>query len=567
MSTNLGHLLEPVLMPIIPGWDSAANPGAGESWNNVVPLAIAAIVGGEASYPGTVPADETDHAGAGIVDGAEIPWFETAHLLPRVVQDVGNVVSEQVINCELYNADRQEIITVSSITDNLGIGVAVTGVPSTPFDIGPQRSLLFDIEVQQTGDLVISGDYTLTLSTGETYTIYIVGFRIVLLPIRPETPLREHLIWETKILTAIEGDEQRIANAGVPRGEFEFILKDSIKRAEVILFDRQSKLLAVPAWHEPSFLTSAGAEDDFTINVEETRYGNFYEGGYAIVFQDEYTFDALKIDSLTATSITFTSGLTASFTSNTQVMPLMLAYAEATIPIVNGVYNEKVIDVKLKVRATDHDIADDSVFSIYNSKVFLDDPNYLPDGQLQEALKTKVYVLDNRTGEYNQFSLWQRAIRSSGKGFKTNTRKELWELRQLLHFLKGQQVSFYIPSFTKDLVPITTLVNSNSTFTMDNIGYTRNVDDRWSKKVFRIHLKNGTILTRTIQNSSEVSAAVEQLTVDTAWPYDIEPADIERVEFLSKVRFAADDIVIIHDNALGWARCVVPTVEVMDDDV
>jgi len=94
-----GYLLGPILMPIIPGWDSAANPGAGEPWNNVVPLAMAAIVGGEASYPEVVLSDETDHAGAGIVDGVEIPWFETAHLLPRIVQDVGNVISEQVINC------------------------------------------------------------------------------------------------------------------------------------------------------------------------------------------------------------------------------------------------------------------------------------------------------------------------------------------------------------------------------------------------------------------------------------------------------------------------------------
>lgn len=564
---DIGHILTLPLFPILPGTDVDANNGANRNWSMAGPMIMDGPLVGDQRQNTPIAADEQSWVGGSIIDGISVPWFEVAHLLPRIIQDMGNLVTEQTISCELYNADRRESITVVSITDHLGLGFTVIGVPTPPFNIASQDSLLFSIKVLQSGDLIIDGDYTLTLSTGETYTIYIIGSRIVLLPIRPEAPLREHIIWETKILTAVEGDEQRIANREYPRGEFEFTFKDGIRRVEMILFDRQSKLLAVPAWHEPSFMTSAGAIDDVTINVDETRYSNLYAGGYAVVFQDEYTFDALKIDSLTSTTITFESGLTAAFEKNTQVMPLLAAWAEPTTSIVKAAYNDQTTNVKLHVSAVNHNIASAAAFNIYNSKPFLDDPNYLPSGRLQEALRTKVYVLDNSTGDREQFSLWQRAVRNSAKGFKTNTRKELWEMRQLLHFLKGQQVSFYIPTFTKDLVPRSTLIISSSTFTMDNIGYTNNVGNRWPKKVFRLHLKDGTILTRTIQNSSEVSTAVEQLTVDVVWPYNIEPADIERVEFLTKVRFATDDIVIVHYNALGWAECVVPVVEVMDDDI
>ena len=563
-----GSIFNMPLSLIQPGWDLAANQGTADNWNVVVPIIPASsLIPSTWDQREQTPADEQELAGSDIINNIETPWFEIAHLLPRLVQNVGNLVTNQTIQCELYNADRDEPITISSITNNLGVGFTVTGVPAAPFNISSQDGLPFTIKVLAQGDPTISGDYTLTLSTGETYTIYIIGSRIVLLPIRPEAPLREHLIWETKILTAIEGDEQRIASRDVPRGEMEFTFKDGIRRVEMILFDRQSKLLAVPAWHEPSFLTSAGAIDDLTVNVDETRYGNFFVGSYAVVFQDEFTFDALKIAGLTTTSITFDSGLTKAFTANTQVMPLLTAWAEPTTPIVRAVYNDETVSLRLHIKAEDIDIADASAFSTYNSKVFLDDPNYLADEQLQEALRTKVYVLDNSTGSQDRFSLWQRAMRSGGKGFKTNTRKELWEMRQLLHYLRGQQVSFYIPSFAKDLIPNTTLIVSNSTFTMDNIGYMNNTNDRWPKQVFRMHLKDGTILTRTIQNSSEVSSLVEQLTVDIVWPYNIEPADIERVEFLTLVRFATDDIVIVHNNALGWARCVVPTIEVTDDDI
>jgi len=565
---HMGSLQALPLTPIQPGWDPGCNNGANKDWSIMVPRIMDTPIGdGDHEQNEPAAADENQFNGAGIVDNIETPWFEIAHLLPRIVQDVGNLVTEQTIQCELYNADRQEPITVASITDNLGVGFTVVGVPTAPFNIASQDGLSFTIKVLQQGDLVIDGDYGFTLSTGETYTVYIIGSRIVLFPIRPEAPLKEHLIWQTKILPATSAGEQRIANRAVPRGVFEFRIKEDRKQAETILFDRQAKLLAVPAWHEPAYLTSAGAIDDLTINVGTTAYSNFYVGGYAVVFTDKYNLDALKIDSLTATTITFESGLATAHVVNTQVMPLMTGFAAPQTPMSKAVYNDQTLNVNFHIDPTPNDIADDSAFSTYNSKTFFDDPNYLPGSQIQEALRTKVYVLDNSYGDRTQFALQTRALRHSRKGFKTNTRQAAWELRQMLHFLRGRQVSFYIPTFSKDLVPNTTLIVSNSVFTMDNIGYTNNVNDRWPRQVFRMHLKDGTILTRTIQNSSEVSLSEEQLTVDTVWPYNIEPADIERCEFIEKARFDTDDIVINHITANGVAYCTVPTLEVTEDDV
>ncbi len=551
------------------GWRVGDHIGTDPRYSVSTPVVMPDLLGG-GSTPMNVPPLPRQEVNGQIKAPVHDFWYEHIHLLPRLVQDFVNLLSDETFDIELHNADRINDIQVNSITNNLNPNATIVGIPATPFTVKSHRSITAVVTVLADGPFTIDADYTFHCSDGEDYTFYITGSRIVLFPIRPEAPLREHLIWETKILTTVVGGEQRIANRETPRGEFEFTIKDGIQQAEIILFDRQSKMLAVPAWHEPSFLTSSAAIDDLTISVDETRYSNLYAYGYAVIFQDIHTFDTLQILSLTSTSITFITGLTVAFDSNTQVMPLMLAWAEVTTPISKAVYNDETISLKLSVPATPTslvDIADASAFSTYNSKVFLDDPNYLPDKQLQEALRTKVYVLDNSTGDRSQFSLWQRSVRNSGKGFKTNTRKELWELRQLLHFLKGQQVSFYIPTFTKDLEPISILIYDTDTFDMANIGYFLNVDERWPKQVFRMHLKDGTILIRTILSSSKTSTSVEQLIVDIVWPYNIEPNDIERIEFLTKIRFATDDITIIHDNALGWAKCVVPTVEVTDDDV
>ncbi|MCP4993147.1 MAG: hypothetical protein GY934_05085 [Gammaproteobacteria bacterium] len=491
-------------------------------------------------------------------------WFDRAHLLPRVVQELGNIVSAQTFNVELYNSDMNNTITISSITDNLGSGISIAGVPALPFDLAPRENVAAIVTISTTGTLGIDSTYTFHQSTGETYTIYITGSRIVLFPIRPEAPMREHLVFDTKILAAVDGTEQRIANRKTPRSMFEMTIKDNRKMMEMLLMDRQSKVCATPAWHEPSFLSVAGSVLDTTVTVNTTAYANFYVGGHAIVFTDEYTYDALEISSMTATTLTFTSALTNAYAVKTQVMPLMVAYFQHNVSMAKALYNEQTFNLQLKVDATDNDIADSSAFNTYDSKVFLDGPNLVEGGELAEAMERKVLVLDNMHGSFDEFSQWDRAKRNSNKGFKTNTRQELWELRQLLHFLKGQQVSFYIPTFTKDLLPNTTLISANSTFTMDNVGYTVNARDRAPKDFFRILLLNGTELTRTVVSSSEVSTAVEQLTVDSPWPYNIEPEDIERIDFLEKVRISVDDIVITHYNALGQSKAILPIKEVFD---
>lgn len=541
---------------------------AAHTWESTKPT-IPFLLGAKGTFDQTPDAersqpDNNRFSGSAEYESIERMWFEHTHLLPRLRQEVGNVITEQTIPCDLYNADRNNSVTCTSITNNLGDGFQVLDVPATPFTLDPQDGFAFSIQVLQSGALRFDGTYTFSFDNGESQTIQITGSRIILLPFRPEAPLKEHLVFDTRILEAIDSTEHRRANREFPRGVFEMNFQGNQRRIECILFDRLSKVLAIPAWHEPAFLSSAVMVGDKVINVNTTDYANFYVGGNVILLKDEFTYDVAMIEAMTATTITLDTVTANGYDANTQVMPLMTAYVEATAPMVKNLVNDQTIKLKVHINACDNDIADATGWSTYNGKVFLDDPNLVEGRELAETLRTKVFVLDNLTGDRSQFSQWAHALRYSAKGWKTRDRATLWKLRKLLHFLKGKQVSFYIPTFTNDLWPSQTLVNASASFTMTMIGYTTNVYQRWPKQVFRMHLKDGTILTRTIVNSVEATADTEQLTVDAPWPYDIQPDDIERTEFLQKVRLDTDDIVITHLNALGHATCVVPTKEVTD---
>lgn len=555
-------------VPRHPDWDELHDGPEPRNYTVTASLlGMGPISGSASSGPRPAPAFvEVD----GIIRNAapeDMAWFEMMHLLPRAVQELGNVVSQQSFPVELHNADRTRDIQIVSVTNNLSSGIEITGVPATPFTINSQESLSATVVISTTGSLNIDSSYTFVDEDSNEYTFYITGSRIVLFPIRPEAPLRERLIFDTQILTSVSGKEQRIANRKIPRSVFEMTIKDNRRMMEMLLFDRQSKICATPAWHEPSFLTSNITTGDFTINVNTTDFANFYVGGYAIVYQDEYTYDALEITVITDTTITFSTEVSRDYSSTNslvQVMPLMIAYFNHEIAASKNIYNEQTFNLRLTVDSVDNEIADASDWSTYDGKVFLDDPNMVQSGALQEVFERKVLVLDNTTGAYSELSQWTQTKRKSVKGFKTNNREELWKLRKLLHYLKGRQVSFYIPTFSKDIEPNTTMQETEFVLTMDNIGYTVNAQERAPKDYIRIHLKDGTLLTRGIDGSAELSKAEEQLTVDEAWPYDIEPDDIERIEFLEKVRLNVDEILITHYNALGQSTCFVATKEVFD---
>jgi len=560
-ANDIGKIFPSIVAVNQPGWENKSD-GAPQ-WNNPKPQTTPLLVGaGSPIRHKDVAARETEFSGLLGVSQYEQQWYELAHLLPRLEQDLGNVISDQTIFCDFYNADRENSITVTSIINDLGGGFEVTGVPAVPFTLDPQDGFAFTITAKTAGDLTIDGTYTFVTSDAKEYTIYVIGSRVVMFPIRPEAPFREHLLFDTKIIEAIDTTEQRIANRKYPRGMFEATFKGNRKRIEMILFDRQKSVVAMPAWHEPAFLTSAGSVDDLTVNVNTTDYANFYVGGYAIILEDENTYDALKIESMTGTSLTFESGLSYNYTTKAQVMPLMTCYIEASSASMKKLYNEQDFNLRIHVDPTPNDIASTEGWNTYDGDLLLDDPNLVRGGVLSEALRTKVFVLDNVTGLRTQISTWEHNQRQSKKGWKTNTREELWKLRQLLHYLKGRQVAFYIPTFSKDIVPNQQMTIGSHTLNMDYIGYTLNARERWPKQVIRVVLKTGDILIRTIQNSAQLSASEEQLTLDAAWPATYQPDDIERIEFLEKVRIDLDDITIIHYNALGQAECIVPLREV-----
>ena len=471
----------------------------------------------------------------------------------------------------IFNSDRELSHDWDAFTNNVDAGVQITNLPSLPLTLTRLTGTSVNLQVTPDGPSQITGtlDFQFDFPVDPTtLQVAVTGQRIVMLLFPPEVPLTEKLGFLTDVMEHIDGTEQRVALRKAPRQELEmvFLLEDGPERQrfDFVLFDRQDKVFGIPMWHEPMALTSAAAIDDVTINVDTTDFTDLRVGNQAVVLDgDGVTFDALVILSFTATSITFESGLTNAYPEGTEVYPMQSAIIQQTVSGNRRARNLQEVRVNARMLDQDLDIADTSAFSTFNSKVLLDDPNLVEGPQPYDS-ERRIFSVDGETGSFQQKSLWPVSRRGSQKGFVMNTRQRLWEVRQLLHALKGRQISFYLPTFYEDLTQAATFSNGSTTGVIVNVGYDQFVRERQPNDVIQVRLKDGTEFIRTITGSDPIDDDTEQITIDTGWPQDINVGDIDRISFVEKVRLASDEVAITHERGGGQARVIFPVKAVTD---
>jgi len=503
-----------------------------------------------------------------------IDWWEHFHVIPREVI-LGNVLSNQQIAFEVYSAFRREFHDWTDFINNAGAGVEMLNLPPFPYTFGPQSSggLNLILNVSTSGDPKVDDTLDFVFDVPATISIPIELDRIVLFELPPEMPYVETLEFLTDVLGHKDGTEQRIALRKNPRQLFtwNFILEDGLERTRVhnFLFDWQHRIFGVPQWHELTRLTAAASIDDFTVTVQTTDYADYRtdeaKGNLVLIYAEDGSFyDVLPLNSLTTTTLTFESGLLNDYPVGAIVCPLRTGVLTDSLTGSRFPTADARLRLDFRVLDNDGDLGDVSAWPAFNSKVLLDDCNVVR-GTFGEKFERRINVIDGQTGATEQESPWPVNRRVSRKTFRAVGKQGVWDVRQLLHALKGQQVSWYLPSFSEDLIPDSTLNSGSNQLNIVHVGYTRFVQSRNGRNIIRITFNNGDPpLVRTVTGSTESSPTSEQLVLDDTWPSSYTVDDVDRIEFVEKVRFDTDRIQIRHEVGDRIAIITAPVTAVLE---
>jgi hypothetical protein len=496
-------------------------------------------------------------------------WFENYHVVPRSF-DFGNILSAQSSPLTVFSGYRRTQGTWSSFVNNAGAGTSLSGAPAIPATMYPLEGYEMTLEISTNGNPSVDDTLDFVFDSGAT-TIFvpIVLNRIVLFPIRPEIPYIEKLQFLTDIIEHEDGSEQRIAARKNPRQIFEWDVRMDDGtfdngRFDSLMFDWQSRTWGVPMWHEATDLTVDAPAGTLTINVGSTADADYRVDGLVMIFTDASTFDVQTIDSFTATTITLKNVTILSHDIGASVAPMRAGNLEKQIGTSRWTSGDQTAKLRFRILDNDANLADTTPFATYNSKVLLEDCNVMRGNTKQATLLRELILIDNNTGLTFQDSPWDNGMSAYPLTLRANSRSELWDLRGLLHALRGRQVSFYIPTFRQDLIPNQNLLTASQDLNIVNMGYVQFVRDRQPKDRVWVRLKDGTTITKQITSSVEVDPTTETLVVDSVWGSNIDLADIDRISYLEEVRFDTDEIEIRYDHGerqvyvSGPVRSILP---------
>lgn len=405
-------------------------------------------------------------------------------------------------------------------------------------------------EVELDFVLVGTGTFTTTLESTETTDV-------VAVPQAVETPVVEHLQFKTSILRGIDGSEQRIPLRKVPRRVLEMRIIDRLQLMDSILFSQAGAELSVPRWYEPAYLSAAASIGSSTIDVNTTALSEFVAGEYLMVSLSSYVFDVVEIDTVNPTDIVLANVLTHSYPVGAQVVPVSRAYVEGPVQVTKRM-GEGKFDAKLVEFPIDNDLG---LTPYAPHELTIDDVNYSDSGQARQSIRVQAYRTDGNYGLFEVVALRDGSDKGFTLGFRTHSRQELWDLRELIYKLQGRAVSFYLTTSDQDLTLADDLTISQTLMDVENCGYSSYVNE---EHTIRVVMKDGSTLTRTITSWSVLSDTVERLVVNSAWPASVDKKDVDRIEFIELVRLDTDDVTIRHFSAIGDASCDVPVVRCVD---
>jgi len=501
--------------------------------------------------------------GLGLAVGQE--WFEKCHVIPGSLA-LGNVLSSQVRTIELFNSFRRpiEIITWTAFVNNVGAGVDVTNLPILPFIIPGFGSFIAFVQISTTGPPSISGtlDFTLSAPTAAIIAVPVTGNRITIFQYKPQSPIRERLLFKTDIIRLFDGKEQRIRLREAPRQALDFNIRTDDDRTRdsinSVLFDWQARVFGVPIWFELKPL-GAPIVIGATLIVVDTADADYRDGSLVMVYDSDFNFEVLEIDSFTAGDITTKTPFFNAFDAvATEVMPVRTAF---TAPQLNNTrFSIGPTDFKIPFETLDNvDLADIGPFTTFQgigqtvAKPVLDDFNFMSGATISEGIRRKVIKLDAETGPPTQFSPWAKGKPLFQFAFEAKDQATVYDWRRLAHFLHGNQLSFYIPTGRRDLKPLVDLGDGGAVIVIENIGFTDFIGSVTPRSDLLIVRTDGTQSLHTISGSNVIDADEERVTIAPGVTPALPVSEVDRMSILTLSRIINDKVAFDHERP-GTAR-------------
>jgi hypothetical protein len=481
--------------------------------------------------------------------------FERVIVIPRV-KALGFVLSATQFPVEVWNTFRNsdQILTAIVIT---GSGGVILDDPfGEPLVFGAFDSFIYQATMPSSGPAQINQDIVFTFESGITGAeLLITGSRITVFSVAPDWSqgITETIEYLTDVLVAYSDNEQRRALRQLPRRGMKYRAlalkaRDSAGM-ESLVWGWQNQPFGVPWWQDQTPLTSDTPAGSFSIPCKTTDR-QFAPGGIAVIWIDEYTFEALTIDTVAADHITVTSPTQFSWKAgpSTLVMPVFLARLKSQVVVDRLSSAIDQMDLEFTGEAQQPAPAPSSSLPTYKGFNVLEvAPNWATD--LKRTYSRSLVILDPKIGPIAAVDKGGSAIVGQEFPWWLNDHAAVTQFRAFLIAQFGQLRPFWIPTWDQDLVLHQDVLSTDTGIAIESEFYTRFFFPSKARKYIAFIPTDGSgNVYRKVTNASDNGDGTELLTLESPTGKNFSKSQTQ-ISFLTLARLASDESSLVWMNS------------------
>lgn len=354
--------------------------------------------------------------------------------------------------------------------------------------------------------------------------------------------VRETLAWATDVLTAENGNEQRIRLVNTPRRIVEqshTLTADQRPRAENALWADAAEIWGLPLWMDVTRLASLLSAGETVIPVA-ALHRDYQVGGSLVLMTSPDAFEVCDIEAVTDTTVSVTGPTADEWPAGTMIAPLK--FGRLPLPqrltrfdggTATGSFAFELVDLN------PWPVADETSGGYRGRPVITDRTDWQQD------------VAQDYSRPYEEFgnglSPPLRDLRGGPgvtqvHGYTVTGRAAIGAFRSHLYARYGRQRGVWLPSQARDLRLVTSAAAIDTTIDATRVDYTATVDADIGRRDLQILLADDTRICRRVTSSSPVSASVERFVLDSALGVAIDPDDVVAISWMTPARLEADNV-------------------------
>lgn len=362
----------------------------------------------------------------------------------------------------------------------------------------------------------------------------------------------ERLSWQTSMVGPHRNaSEQRVQVRLDPRRLLEYSVLGTTPqlRARLDLVRRHAQEgngVMLPIWTDASRLQTAAASGQPVITVPTTYY-DYDVGGYLMLWRSEISYEFIKIQSLTSSTVTVDTNLVSTWPAGkTVVAPARLAFIRQSIRGSQIAYDVVPYTFLFDVDEASHST---NRITAISPDTYISRDVFTGTGESSEDFERssdyKANITDAQTGlvSFEALGLGAQDLITVPRLFLN--RQEISQWWGFLDRRQGRRIPFWTPSWERDFIPTDIAASLTGYITYEPTGYpslTGIVQGR--RDIAIIYERDGAVFPRGTQKYKRIqgvfdSGGVEKILVNLE---SISPTDVDKVKiaFLRYVRLESD---------------------------